>query len=150
IAIGGCGAHARESCEPLVNGLVELSVQLGLIPRHAGRNPECDQMVGREAYVDVLQVVQSAYKQACSEEQQQAQSHLHSDKATAQAKLPAARSCELLFQRLDQIGTPELQRRRQTEEQSNRNRDSEVEQQDSKIEPRREWNLAYRVGEQLV
>src|SRR5208283_4928592 len=97
--------------------LVQRIYLVGLVSRQARINVEFEQMVSGKAQVHGLKISQGADEQPSADEQQQAQSDLHTNEDAAETKLASRGGERLLFESSDQIGIEEVQGRCETERQ---------------------------------
>src|SRR3954468_17632354 len=118
VAGGSRRGNPRQCSQGVCNLLIELRRLLQFVPRQSRRDAERNQMISGEANIYVFQIVKRPHKKASAKQQQQTQADLQPHRTAPQLQLSSAGGGDLLFQRLYQIGTPELKRRSEAEQQS--------------------------------
>ena len=127
-------AHAWCRSQRLEQRAIEHNALLDRIFRARQRDLEGQQTIGLKPEADVLQAQQALGQQPGPDQQNRRERELHGGEAVAQAWARTARRARHLFQDLVQVGLRRMERRRDAEQQTGRDRQHQREQQHRRVD----------------
>jgi hypothetical protein len=129
------GAHVGQLRELFLELLKEEQGSLARVAVQRRIERETEQLVGLEAGIERLQVVEAAGEEAGAGEEQHRQPHLGDDEPLAEACVPGAAddAARFVLERRDQRRAGGLQRRCEAEEQRRQERAAKGEERDARV-----------------